>query len=56
VALIAGETRSTLVSAFAEQCAGFEAGEHVWIDCDGEEVKSLSPEQREIYTMHQVAS
>jgi hypothetical protein len=41
---------------YAEQCAGFEAGEPVAIDCECEDVDELSPEQRAIYDLHLAAS
>lgn len=37
----------------AEKCAGFEAGEPVRIDVDGDEVASLTDEERAVWMMHQ---
>lgn len=32
-------------------CQGFEAGEGVWMDVDGENEADLTPAQREVWTM-----
>lgn len=36
---------------FAEQCSGYEQGEGVWMDVDGENDADLTPEQRAVWEM-----
>lgn len=36
---------------YAQQCSGFEAGEAIRMDCDHEDLDSLTPEQKEIWVM-----
>lgn len=38
---------------YAAECPGFEAGDGVSMDVDGENETTFTPEQREVYEMYQ---